>query len=165
MASPYSASKAGLIALTKSLGKELSDKNIAVITGGSNGSMSEGKTGRDHGVDQIVGLDKTGNEFIFIEGNPNDGDDYDNDVDEKGRPVALVRCKKERHAFRMCVALNKKYSPLLLSSESRYPNGIENVKISEIRSLLGNNIGQKMGQTDRFTIDSNNLFKYLSLIH
>ena len=55
-----------------------SDKNIAVITGGSNGSMSEGETGRDHGVDQIVGLDKTGNEFIFIEGNPNDGDDYDN---------------------------------------------------------------------------------------
>ena len=55
-----------------------SDKNIAVISGGSNGSMTEGDTGRDHGVDQIVGLDKIGNEFIFIEGNPNAGDDYDN---------------------------------------------------------------------------------------
>ena len=55
-----------------------SDKNIAVITGGSNGSMTESDTGRDHGIDQIVGLDKTGNEFIFIEGNPNAGDDYDN---------------------------------------------------------------------------------------
>ena len=29
-AMPYSASKAGVIALTKSLGKELADKNIAV---------------------------------------------------------------------------------------------------------------------------------------
>ena len=57
-----------------------SDKNIAVITGAANGSMSEGDTGRDHGIDQIVGLDKIGNEFIFIEGNPNAGDDYDNAI-------------------------------------------------------------------------------------
>ena len=57
-----------------------SNKNIAVITGGANGSMSETKNGRDHGIDQIVGLDKIGNEFIFIKGNPNDGDDYDNAI-------------------------------------------------------------------------------------
>ena len=50
-----------------------SDKNIAVISGGANGSMTETYTGRDQGVDQIVGLDKIGNEFIFIEGNPDDG--------------------------------------------------------------------------------------------
>ena len=57
-----------------------SDKNIAVVTGGANGSMTETDTGRDHGIDQIVGLDKIGNEFIFIEGNPNAGDDYDNAI-------------------------------------------------------------------------------------
>jgi len=57
-----------------------SDKNIAVVTGGANGSMTEGDSGRDHGIDQIVGLDKTGNEFIFIEGNPSAGDDYDNAI-------------------------------------------------------------------------------------
>ena len=57
-----------------------SNKNIAVISGGANGSMSETKNGRDHGIDQIVGLDKIGNEFIFIKGNPNEGDDYDNAI-------------------------------------------------------------------------------------
>ena len=57
-----------------------SDKNIAVISGGTNGSMSETKSGRDHGIDQIVGLDKIGNEFIFIKGNPTEGDDYDNAI-------------------------------------------------------------------------------------
>ena len=57
-----------------------SDKNIAVISGGANGSMTEGDTGRDHGIDQIVGLDKIGNEFIFVEGNPDAGDDYDNAI-------------------------------------------------------------------------------------
>ena len=57
-----------------------SDKNIAVISGGANGSMTESKNGRDQGVDQIVGLDKIGNEFIFIEGNPTEGDDYDNAI-------------------------------------------------------------------------------------
>ena len=31
--------------------------------------MTETQTGRDHGIDQIVGLDKTGTEFIFIKGN------------------------------------------------------------------------------------------------
>ena len=57
-----------------------SNKNIAVITGGANGSMTEADTGRDHGIDQIVGLDKIGNEFIFIEGNPTHGDNYDNSI-------------------------------------------------------------------------------------
>ena len=57
-----------------------SSKNIAVISGGSNGSMTETKTGRDHGIDQIVGYDKAGTEFIFIKGNPDDGNDYDNAI-------------------------------------------------------------------------------------
>ena len=35
-----------------------SDKNIAVISGGSNGSMTESGPGRDHGIDQIVVLIK-----------------------------------------------------------------------------------------------------------
>ena len=48
-----------------------SSKNIAVISGGANGSMTETQTGRDHGIDQIVGYDKAGTEFIFIKGNPN----------------------------------------------------------------------------------------------
>ena len=43
--------------------------------------MTETSTGRDQGVDQIVGLDKIGNEFIFIEGNPNGTpQDYDNAI-------------------------------------------------------------------------------------
>ena len=53
--------------IPKGLALRASNKNIAVITGGANGSMTESDTGRDHGIDQIVGLDKTGNEFIFIE--------------------------------------------------------------------------------------------------
>ena len=57
-----------------------SSKNIAVISGGANGSMTETQTGRDHGIDQIVGLDKAGTEFIFIKGDPNEGDDYDNAI-------------------------------------------------------------------------------------
>ena len=59
-----------------------SSKNIAVISGGANGSMTETETGRDHGIDQIVGLDKAGTEFIFIEGNRSIGepDDFDNAI-------------------------------------------------------------------------------------
>ena len=59
-----------------------SSKNIAVISGGANGSMTETETGRDHGIDQIVGYDKAGTEFIFIEGNRSIGepDDFDNAI-------------------------------------------------------------------------------------
>ena len=58
-----------------------SSKNIAVISGGANGSMTDTQNGRDHGIDQIVGLDKAGTEFIFIKGNPTGGtDDYDNAI-------------------------------------------------------------------------------------
>ena len=58
-----------------------SSKNIAVISGGANGSMTETQNGRDHGIDQIVGLDKAGTEFIFIKGNPTAGqEDYDNAI-------------------------------------------------------------------------------------
>ena len=35
--------------------------------------MTETQNGHDHGIDQIVGLDKAGTEFIFIKGNPTAG--------------------------------------------------------------------------------------------
>ena len=45
-----------------------SDKPIVVNTGSSNGSFAEGGA-RDYGIDQIVGADKVGNEYIFVKGN------------------------------------------------------------------------------------------------
>lgn len=52
-----------------------SDKPIVVNAGSSNGSFGSGR-GRDYGIDQIVGEDKVGNEYIFVRG---DGqDDYEN---------------------------------------------------------------------------------------
>ena len=45
-----------------------SDKPIVVNTGSSNGSFAEGGS-RDYGIDQIVGADKVGNEYIFVKGN------------------------------------------------------------------------------------------------
>lgn len=44
-----------------------STKPIVVNTGSANGSFSNG-TGRDYGIDQIVGLDKVGTEYIFVKG-------------------------------------------------------------------------------------------------
>ena len=49
-----------------------SDKNIVVNTGSANGSFHNGG-GRDYGIDQIVGLDKIGTEYIFVKGGGNDG--------------------------------------------------------------------------------------------
>ncbi|MGC6502710.1 MAG: gliding motility-associated C-terminal domain-containing protein [Flavobacteriaceae bacterium] len=55
-----------------------SDKDIVVNVGSANGSMGRG-TGRDQGVDQIIGTDKIGSEYIFIEGDPSgNGVDADN---------------------------------------------------------------------------------------
>ena len=52
-----------------------SNKPIVVNTGSANGSFGSG-WGRDYGIDQIVGEDKIGNEYIFVRG---DGqDDYEN---------------------------------------------------------------------------------------
>ncbi len=44
-----------------------SDKPIVVNCGSANGSFGSGG-GRDYGIDQIVGLDKVGNEYIFVRG-------------------------------------------------------------------------------------------------
>jgi gliding motility-associated-like protein len=49
-----------------------SDKPIAVNTGSANGSFHNGG-GRDYGIDQIVGADKIGSEYIFVKGDGNDG--------------------------------------------------------------------------------------------
>ena len=49
-----------------------SSKNIVVNTGSANGSFHNGG-GRDYGIDQIVGLDKVGTEYIFVKGDGNDG--------------------------------------------------------------------------------------------
>ena len=45
-----------------------SDKPIVVNAGSANGSFHNGG-GRDYGIDQIVGDDKIGNEYIFVRGN------------------------------------------------------------------------------------------------
>lgn len=56
------ANRDGLIgALVKS------DKPIVVNCGSANGSFGGG-SGRDYGIDQIVGADKIGNEYIFVRG-------------------------------------------------------------------------------------------------
>ena len=49
-----------------------SDKPIVVNTGSANGSFDNGN-GRDYGIDQIVGLDKVGTQYIFVKGDGNDG--------------------------------------------------------------------------------------------
>ena len=49
-----------------------SDKPIVVNTGSANGSFHNGNA-RDYGIDQIVGIDKVGNEYIFVKGGGNDG--------------------------------------------------------------------------------------------
>ncbi|PQJ82367.1 T9SS type B sorting domain-containing protein [Polaribacter glomeratus] len=49
-----------------------SDKPIIVNIGSANGSFHSGG-GRDYGIDQIVGLDKVGKEYIFVKGDGSDG--------------------------------------------------------------------------------------------
>ncbi|MDC0177047.1 T9SS type B sorting domain-containing protein [Polaribacter sp.] len=49
----------------------VSDIPIVVNTGSANGSFHNGR-GRDYGIDQIVGLDKVGSEYIFVKGGGND---------------------------------------------------------------------------------------------
>ena len=48
-----------------------SDKDIVVNTGSSNGSFWNG-SGRDYGIDQIVGKEKVGTEYAFVKGGGND---------------------------------------------------------------------------------------------
>ncbi|MFT6065760.1 MAG: hypothetical protein ACJAQX_001634, partial [Polaribacter sp.] len=47
------------------------DKPIIVNTGSANGSFHTGG-GRDYGIDQIVGIDKIGSEYIFVKGDGSD---------------------------------------------------------------------------------------------
>ncbi|WP_298948811.1 T9SS type B sorting domain-containing protein [uncultured Polaribacter sp.] len=49
-----------------------SDKPIVVNLGSANGSFHNGG-GRDYGIDQIVGLDKIGTEYIFVKGDGENG--------------------------------------------------------------------------------------------
>lgn len=49
-----------------------SDKPIVVNCGSANGSFHNGN-GRDYGIDQIVGLEKVGTEYIFVKGDGYDG--------------------------------------------------------------------------------------------
>ncbi len=49
-----------------------SDKNIVVNCGSANGSFHNGNS-RDYGLDQIVGLDKVGTEYIFVKGDGENG--------------------------------------------------------------------------------------------
>jgi gliding motility-associated-like protein len=74
-----------------------SDRPIAVNTGSANGSFHNGG-GRDYGIDQMVGADKIGKEYIFVKGNGNDGwenilivahqDDTDIFLDGDSSPIA-----------------------------------------------------------------------------
>ena len=49
-----------------------SDKPIVVNSGSANGSFHDGG-GRDYGIDQIVGADKIGMEYVFVKGNGSNG--------------------------------------------------------------------------------------------
>ena len=49
-----------------------SDKPIVVNSGSANGSFHNGG-GRDYGIDQLVGADKIGNEYVFVRGSGSDG--------------------------------------------------------------------------------------------
>ena len=59
-------------ALIKSVtiaGVEDKTKPIVVNVGSSSGTFSSNGGGHDHGIDQIVGLDRVGHEYIFVKGN------------------------------------------------------------------------------------------------
>ncbi|GAA4281244.1 T9SS type B sorting domain-containing protein [Gaetbulibacter aestuarii] len=64
---PSQDNRAGLIGALVT-----SDKPIVVNCGSANGSFFNG-TGRDYGIDQIVGLSKVGSEYIFIKGDGENG--------------------------------------------------------------------------------------------
>ena len=49
-----------------------SDKPIVINSGSGLGSFAEGEGGQDYGVDQIVGSDKVGSEYIFVRGGGED---------------------------------------------------------------------------------------------
>ena len=50
-----------------------SDKPIVVNSGSGTGSFTADEGGQDYGIDQIVGSELVGNEYIFIRGEGDDG--------------------------------------------------------------------------------------------
>lgn len=81
-----------------------SDKPVVVNCGSANGSFHNG-SGRDYGIDQIVGLDKIGNEYIFVRGGGNDA--WEN--------VLIVP-----HTFPTDVYVNGSTVPTTLTAANRY---------------------------------------------
>jgi len=71
----------GLIgALIKSvdvLGNKDSSKPVVVNTGSASGTFAAASGGHDHGVDQIVGINRVGHEYIFVRGDGEDGSNYE----------------------------------------------------------------------------------------
>ena len=81
-----------------------SNKPIAVNCGSANGSFHNGG-GRDYGIDQIAGLSKVGNEYIFVRGNGSD--DWEN--------VLIVP-----HTYPTDVFVNGSLTPITLTAANRY---------------------------------------------
>ena len=76
-----------------------SDKPVVVNSGSANGSFHNGN-GRDYGIDQMVGADKIGSEYVFVRGSGSDGwenilivaneDDTDIFVDGGATPITTL---------------------------------------------------------------------------
>ena len=65
-----------LIRSVDDTGTEDGTKPLVVNVGSASGSFTATGSGHDHGIDQIVGLDRVGHEYIFVRGNgqnTNDG--------------------------------------------------------------------------------------------
>ena len=83
-----------------------SDKSIVVNSGSANGSFHNG-SGRDYGIDQIVGADKIGNEYVFVRGSGSDGwenilivanqDNTDVFIDGGATPIASLASAGDYH--------------------------------------------------------------------
>ena len=78
-----------------------SDRPIVVNTGSANGSFHNGG-GRDYGIDQMVGADKIGDEYVFVKGNGENGwenilivaDEDNTDVFLDDNPIPIINLAK-----------------------------------------------------------------------
>ncbi len=78
-----------------------SDRPIVVNTGSANGSFHNGG-GRDYGIDQMVGADKIGDEYVFVKGNGENGwenilivaDEDNTDVFLDDNPIPITSLAK-----------------------------------------------------------------------
>ena len=78
-----------------------SDRPIVVNTGSANGSFHNGG-GRDYGIDQMVGADKIGDEYVFVKGNGENGwenilivaDEDNTDVFLDDNPIPITNLAK-----------------------------------------------------------------------